>query len=31
MNAKAVVLEELKSGRRRDKLANAMSLLTTLS
>jgi hypothetical protein len=30
MNAKAVVLEELKGGRNTDKLANALSLLTTL-
>jgi hypothetical protein len=30
MNAKAVVLEELKSGRNNDKLANALSLLTEL-
>ncbi len=30
MNAKAAVLEELKSGGNSDKLANALSLLTTL-
>jgi hypothetical protein len=30
MDAKAVVLEELKSGRISDKLANALRLLTTL-
>ncbi len=29
-NAEAVVLKELKSGRNGDKLANALSLLTTL-
>ncbi len=31
MNARAVVLEELKSGRNGDKLANALSLLTELT
>ena len=30
MDARAVVLEELKTGRNSDKLANALSLLTTL-
>jgi hypothetical protein len=30
MDAKAVVLEELKSGRNSEKLANALSLLTSL-
>jgi hypothetical protein len=30
MNAKVVVLEELKSGRNSDQLANALSLLTAL-
>ena len=30
MDAKAVVIEELRSGRNRDKIANALSLLTTL-
>jgi hypothetical protein len=30
MDAKAVVLEELKSGRNSDKLANALSLVTAL-
>jgi hypothetical protein len=30
MDAEAVVLEELKSGRNSDKLANAWSLLTAL-
>jgi hypothetical protein len=30
MDAKAVVLQELKSGRNSDKLADALSLLTTL-
>ncbi len=30
MDAKAVVLKELKSGRNCDKLANALSLLTSL-
>jgi hypothetical protein len=29
-DAEAVVLEELKSGRNRDMLANALSLLTSL-
>jgi hypothetical protein len=31
MDAEAIVLEELKSGRNGDKLANALSLLTTLT
>jgi hypothetical protein len=31
MDAKAIVLEELKSGRNSEKLANALSLLTSLS
>jgi len=31
MDAKAVVLQELKSGRNSEKLANALSLLTSLS
>jgi hypothetical protein len=31
MDARAVVLKELKSGRNREKLANAWSLLTSLS
>jgi hypothetical protein len=31
MDAKAVVLEELKSGRNSDKLANELRLLTTLT
>jgi hypothetical protein len=31
MDAKAVVLEELESGRNSDKLANALSSLTSLS
>jgi hypothetical protein len=31
MDAEAVVLKELKSGRNSQKLANAMSLLTSLS
>ncbi len=30
MDAKAVVIEELRSGRNSDKLANALSLLTSL-
>jgi hypothetical protein len=30
MDAKGVVIEELKSGRNSDKLANALSLLTSL-
>jgi hypothetical protein len=30
MDAKAVVLEELKSGRNSDELVNALSLLTSL-
>jgi hypothetical protein len=30
MDAKAVVLEELKSGRNGEKLDNALSLLTSL-
>ncbi len=30
MNAERVVIEELNSGRNRDKIANALSLLTTL-
>jgi hypothetical protein len=30
MDARAVVLEELKNGRNSDKLANALSLLTAL-
>jgi hypothetical protein len=30
MDAEAVVIEELISGRNSDKLANALSLLTTL-
>ncbi len=30
MDAKAVVLQELTSGRNSDKLANALSLLTEL-
>jgi hypothetical protein len=30
MDAEADVLEELKSGRNRDKLANALRLLTSL-
>ena len=30
MDAEAVVLEELKSGRNSDRLANAMSLLATV-
>jgi hypothetical protein len=30
MDAKAVVLQQLKSGRNSDKLANALSLLTSL-
>jgi hypothetical protein len=30
MDAEAVVVEELKSGRNSDRLANALSLLTTL-
>ncbi len=30
MDAKAVVLQELKSGRNSDKLASALSLLTSL-
>ncbi len=31
MDAKAVVLQELKSGSKSDKLADALSLLTLLS
>jgi hypothetical protein len=31
MDANAIVLKELESGRNRDKLANALSLLTSLS
>ncbi len=30
MDAEAVVIEELKSGRNRDKLANTLSLVTSL-
>jgi hypothetical protein len=30
MDAKAVVIEELRSGRNSDKLANGLSLLTSL-
>jgi hypothetical protein len=30
MDAEAVVLKELKSGRKSDKLVNALSLLTSL-
>jgi hypothetical protein len=30
MDARAVVLRELKSGRNSDRLANALNLLTTL-
>jgi hypothetical protein len=30
MDARAVVLEELKSGRNSEKLANGLSLLTSL-
>ena len=31
MDAEAVVLEELENGRNSDELANALSLLTSLS